>query len=134
MRLKQKELKMYRDKLLKEQGGLCYLCEKPIEPGNETLDHSHETGHCRRVLCRQCNGAEGRILHWAKRSGADDVQQFLLNLSDYWLIDFKDTPIHPTHLTEKQKQIKALKKKRSKVITERAKQRYTDQIKKLQEE
>lgn len=133
MRLKQKELQAYRKKLLKEQQGICPLCGTEIHPGEDTLDHDHKTGHCRRVLHRSCNQVEGRVLSWIKRSRSQDAVLFVQNMLQYWEQDYSLNPIHPTHLSEKQKQIQKLKRKRMKVKTERAKQRYTDQIRKLQE-
>ena len=46
------------DALLAKQDGVCAICGKPSE---ETLcvDHCHETGTVRGLLCRQCNFALG---------------------------------------------------------------------------
>jgi Recombination endonuclease VII len=46
------------DALLAQQNGVCATCGKPSE---ETLcvDHCHETGTVRGLLCRQCNFALG---------------------------------------------------------------------------
>ena len=46
------------DALLAKQDGVCATCGKPSE---ETLcvDHCHETGTIRGLLCRQCNFALG---------------------------------------------------------------------------
>ena len=133
MKLKNKEKAEYRAKLLKEQGGICPLCEEEIEKGSETLDHDHDTGHCRRVLHRSCNGSEGRIKSWAKRSNAKDYLKFLRNLVKYLESDYSTNPIHPSHLDDIDKEIMILKKKKTRVKTERAKQRYNDRIKTLKE-
>ena len=47
--------KEYQD-LLKVQGGICAICGKP-EPSHKTLDvdHDHETGKIRGILCTNCN-------------------------------------------------------------------------------
>lgn len=134
MKLKQKDLKQYREKLAREQGDICALCGTKMEPHELTLDHCHETGHCRRVLHRSCNQSEGRILSWIKRSRAEDPLTFIENLVEYWVQDYSTSPVHPTHLTEQQKQIKKLKRKLKVLKTERGKQRVRDKIKQLQEQ
>ena|SRR3990167_5492998 len=40
----------------KNQNNLCFICKKPN--GNEmnlVVDHNHETGNVRQLLCRKCN-------------------------------------------------------------------------------
>lgn len=44
MRIKQSEIKVYREKLLKEQNNICPLCKTKISKQEATLDHDHETG------------------------------------------------------------------------------------------
>lgn len=43
------------------QGGACALCGSP--PGSKALcvDHDHETGRVRGLLCLQCNSALGKL-------------------------------------------------------------------------
>lgn len=47
--------------MLAAQGGLCGICRKP--PGRRRLavDHDHETGEVRMLLCDRCNMAVGII-------------------------------------------------------------------------
>lgn len=132
MRLKTKEIQHYRARLLKEQNGICALCETPIRAGDDTLDHCHATGHVRRVLCRTCNGAEGRVLSWAKRVPCNPLL-FLSNLAKYWQDDYTRNPFHPMHLTETEKEIKKLRKRMNKVKRSRTKQKYKDKINALKE-
>lgn len=133
MRLKSKEIKKYRAELLREQKSICPLCETPILPGEDTLDHDHGTGHIRRVLHRSCNHAEGRILSWIKRSRGTDPVSFLQNMAEYWLDDYTRNPIHPTHKSLEEKHIQKLKRKLKTLKTERGKQRVREQIRDLQE-
>lgn len=44
------------------QNGLCAICKEP-EKGNRTLavDHDHETGMVRSLLCFQCNTSIGKF-------------------------------------------------------------------------
>jgi hypothetical protein len=46
------------DELVKEQGGVCAICgrENP-----EHVDHSHDTGAVRGILCFNCNGGLGQF-------------------------------------------------------------------------
>lgn len=41
------------ERILSAQGGNCAICLKP--PADPVLDHSHDTGAARGVLCRGCN-------------------------------------------------------------------------------
>lgn len=130
MRLKPTEVKAYRLKILKKQNYICPLCNTKIEKGDDTLDHDHGTGHVRRVLHRNCNQIEGRILAWARR-GYCDATELLHNISEYWSEDYSSNPYHPNHKTEIEKQIFKLKKRMRTLKTERKKQEYRDKIEEL---
>ncbi len=45
--------------MLGEQDGVCFICRNP--PGERSLnvDHSHETGQVRKLLCSPCNTGLG---------------------------------------------------------------------------
>lgn len=132
MRLKQKDIKVWRDKLLKEQGGICPLCKKPVHD-DPVLDHCHDTGKIRGVLHRQCNHAEGRIKDWIKRTGKDnDPVMFLKHLVMYLTRTYDHNPTHPTHKTEVEKQILQLKRKQRKVKKPETKKKYQDMINELE--
>jgi Recombination endonuclease VII len=45
-------------RLAHEQGGVCAICGKP-DP--EHVDHSHDTGDVRGILCFNCNGGLGQF-------------------------------------------------------------------------
>lgn len=48
------------DELLAEQGGVCAICEKPPRSDISLhVDHNHETGQRRGLLCWPCNSAIG---------------------------------------------------------------------------
>jgi hypothetical protein len=50
------------DALLASQGGVCAICRKSCATGQVlSVDHDHETGHVRGLLCRNCNTAIGRL-------------------------------------------------------------------------
>ena len=40
---------------------LCEICEEPFPKGKKYIDHCHEGGHIRGILCNQCNTALGKI-------------------------------------------------------------------------
>ena len=45
------------DKLMAEQGGTCAICNSGVDKGYGYLcvDHNHETGEVRGLLCHRCN-------------------------------------------------------------------------------
>ena len=47
---------------LREQGGGCAVCGRAPKPGKSLhIDHDHETGHVRGLLCFKCNAALGQL-------------------------------------------------------------------------
>lgn len=132
MRLKPLEVKEYRLKVLKEQRGVCPMCLTNIQSGQDTLDHDHNTGHVRRVLCRNCNQIEGRVLNWVKKAYCTP-EVFLANLALYWSEDYSRNVYHPNHKSDIEKQVTKLRRRMRKLKTERKRQEYKDKIKALQE-
>lgn len=124
-RLSRTEVEPVRVKLQVHQGHKCLLCGCTLKGkirGGAALDHDHDTGFIRGVLCVVCNGGEGRIKAMAVRygGGKEGCVQWLLNLAAYW--KHHETPrfnfLHPTHLTDDEKRIATnlkAKKKRAKV-------------------
>lgn len=52
------------DRMLAEQGGRCATCgtDKPwSRSGRFPVDHDHDTGHVRGLLCHPCNQALGLL-------------------------------------------------------------------------
>ena len=127
-RLKQKDIKEYREKLLKEQDYVCPLCKTKIEYKEAALDHDHETGHIRYVLHHSCNQAEGRAVSWAKRSRDSDPYHFLRNLVEFHEKDYTHQPLHPNHLTENEKELKRLRKHQKKLKTQKGRDKYQVRI------
>jgi hypothetical protein len=51
------------NKMLEEQGGLCKICSLDFEKENKkpVIDHNHDTGKLRGILCQNCNMQLGHI-------------------------------------------------------------------------
>jgi len=130
-KITRKDVKAYREKLAKQQNWICPLCREKMTPGTATLDHCHTHGNIRHVLCRACNSAEGKVLSWAKRSGAEDPAAYIENLLAYWDTDYSDNPVHPAHLTDEEKLLRFYKRRLRQVKRTRTKQRYRDKISEL---
>lgn len=112
-KLKASEVAAYKKELLDKQGWKCPLCGgslKAVAPKNRVLDHDHETGFCRAVVCRGCNGAEGHIKGvisgYGKAGNSRYFQlQWLERLYEYWKLH--STPqtdkLYHKHQTEAEK-------------------------------
>ena len=129
--MKTKDIAPLRNEMLKQQAGLCPLCIRSIRRDQAALDHCHDTGRIRAVLHRNCNSIEGRIKHWARRSGIDHID-FLTELLEYWKLDHSGMPLHPRHKTPEQKELTVMKRKYKKLKTISAKKRYERRMLQLQ--
>ena len=60
--------------MLTQQGGLCAICG---EAAAEHVDHDHQTGAVRALLCFNCNGGLGQFRDDPEvlRAAADHVEQ-----------------------------------------------------------
>lgn len=130
MKLKKEQIKEYRAEQLEKQDGICPLCEVEIEDGVGTLDHDHGEGYIRKVLCRNCNSVEGRVLAWLRRTKTEH-SVWLNNLLVYWEEDYSGNPLHPTHKHELEVEISRLRKRMKKVKRAKTKQKYRDKINRL---
>ncbi len=63
-------------RMYKEQNGLCKICGKYIEYRKLSVDHDHDTGKIRGLLCTSCNVRLG-VVENAKKLG------FLEKMLDY---------------------------------------------------
>lgn len=108
IRLTNSQIQVVRDQLAAAQGGRCAICKKALAGAIATLDHNHQTGFCRGVLCNNCNGMEGRISKLATRAKYNlSTLQWLRNLVAY--LEFhsiqRTNMMHPTHKTPEQKRV-----------------------------
>ena len=128
-RIKRKDVQALTAKLLKEQGYKCPLCHGPMRAGSKkqpVLDHDHQTGAVRGVLCRNCNGIEGKVFNLARRA-KNNLSEFewLVNLARYWKLH--STPqhggiFHHTHKTDEEKRIERNRKARERRAKAKAQQ------------
>lgn len=104
MRLKHRQIKNERERLLDEQGNTCALCGKPLSRDRAGLDHDHKTGIIRGTLHLGCNALLGKCENNAKRYGVN-IFDFARGLSQYIEYHREDRTglIHPTHRTPEEK-------------------------------
>lgn len=75
------------------------------------------TGNIREVLCRNCNGIEGKIFNLANRAKRDGTPAWWLKrLLDYWIKHLEEPSgvYHPTHKTTDEKRLARNAKARKK--------------------
>jgi hypothetical protein len=107
-----------RDALLRKQKRRCPLCDGVMggKGKQPVLDHDHQTGYIRDVLCRNCNGMEGKVFNLARRAKNKFTEkEWLERLLAYY--ERHETPqhggyLHPTHKTEAEKRLARNKKAR----------------------
>jgi hypothetical protein len=118
-RISRGEVADIRERILSKQGGRCAICGarcKGTAKGGATLDHCHDTGVIRGVLCRVCNGGEGKIKNLAIRygGGKENWKEWLHSMLGY--LGFHKVPqtvyLHPTWETEEEKRLSRNKKAR----------------------
>ncbi|UQT03823.1 tail fiber protein [Serratia phage vB_SmaP-Kaonashi] len=118
-KLTRSQMNALKLKWMRAPGAKCPLCHKPfasMESKNVVVDHDHQEGNIRGLLCRGCNGAEGKVANAAGRwagLGMDysKIVPWLEQLVAY--LRTKPTEyIYPTHLTEEEKKKAAGDKRR----------------------
>lgn len=62
------------ERMFEQQGGVCAVCKRPPGKRRLSVDHDHETGEVRALLCTRCNMALGY---------ADESPSILQGLIDY---------------------------------------------------
>lgn len=105
-RIKQSEVKKYREDMYVQQGAKCALCRTPINEGERALDHCHKTGVLRGTLHRGCNAMLGHIennLARHKLTNTAKLSAFLRNVIPYLHMTDSKAPLHYTFRTEEEK-------------------------------
>ena len=112
-KLTSSSISAFRKAKAAKQKYMCPICLGPLQSGKPALDHCHETGNCRSVLCQSCNVGEGKVkaamlFRTPKGNLAyKDRVTWLRNLANY-LEYHKKNPskvIHPTFDLKTGKQI-----------------------------
>jgi hypothetical protein len=76
-----------REWFREQQQQRCAICGNHFFLVSPALDHSHETGQCRGVLCRDCNNALGLF--------RENIQNMEAAIT-YLQANYEDNPPHPT--------------------------------------
>lgn len=120
IRLKTAQIPEVKQKLLLKQGSRCGLCRINLAYADSKdicLDHCHVTGNVRGVLCRNCNGCEGKVFNLARRAKRDGTPRWWIErLLAYWT-KYEEEPTgvyHPTHKTVDEKRVLRNKRAREK--------------------
>lgn len=111
IQLSQSEIAKIREELLLEQGGVCWITEKPTS--RPVLDHQHKkglggTGLCRGVIDANINVFLGKIENNCKRYGIslEELPSILRKIADY--LEKPHLPyIHPNEKPKKPKLMKS---------------------------
>jgi hypothetical protein len=107
-RLKTSEVVVAKASILRQQECKCPLCQKTMVLSEACQDHDHRTGLLRGVLCRNCNGIEGKVANLANRAKRDLAPEMWLGyLIKYWLKHKTDQTglYHPVHKTADEKRL-----------------------------
>lgn len=80
-----KDLRQYKRQNTPKVCPICRREFKYVEARNITLDHDHGSGRVRGILCRNCNGLEGKVNNMCTRAGKHVKRtDFLKNMIKYW--------------------------------------------------
>lgn len=100
--------------LSKRQDGKCAICKTSLKLTDACLDHDHATGIVRGVLCRNCNGIEGRIKNLVTRARRQLLHKdWLGNLLLYWIHHESDRTGLVYHLHRNEDEKRLLRNKRA---------------------
>lgn len=96
IQLNQKDIAILREKMLKEQNGLCLLCGFKVNKA--VLDHNHKKPYnIRGVLCSACNIILSKIENNYLRVGLKTDQLKSICPKVYEYMQIKTEYIHPNH-------------------------------------
>lgn len=116
-RLKTTEVSIVKKRLYDQQQGICPLCETKMNKLEDAcLDHDHDSGLIRGVLCRNCNGIEGKIKNLVVRARRGmEFTNYLGKIIMYWMHHSEDRTglYHPTHKTDDEKRLLRNKRARA---------------------
>lgn len=103
-----KSIALYRDQLLREQGGLCAILREPMD--DPCLDHDHFDGKCRGVIGSTLNLFEGQVQKlWSKHMEGKTgltMSETLRRLADYLEADQLQMKFHGEIVADLKKALK----------------------------
>lgn len=112
-RIKQSEIKIYREEYWVENNKICVICQHPLELKDAVLDHRHSDGYIRNTIHRFCNTFISHIENNQKRNKITPSQltNILRNFENY--VQAHKPVLHPTHRTPEEKLERAKKRARA---------------------
>lgn len=124
-RLKQREIKEWRDKLYEQQRGICPICGTGLQHEDSVLDHCHSSGHIRGTLHRSCNALLGKIENNYKRIGVSFsmLAGISPSVASYISSSYKENPYHPSHRTAEEKRLSRNESARAKRVAKKSARR-----------
>jgi hypothetical protein len=63
--------------IYEEQDGTCPICDEALKPEESAIDHNHQTGKVRGILCKTCNRGLGLL-----RDNPETLQRAVFYLKD----------------------------------------------------
>jgi len=114
--LKTKDISAVREELLEKQEHQCGICGEDLrdeENTNKHLDHNHDDGYVRGVLCRRCNLLEGTLYYRFRRSGHVRLEtDYIIWLEQHLAYLKRPSTIyeHPAHKQKKATKFKNMNK------------------------
>jgi len=111
IKLKQPQVKEYRENMLKDQGGKCAFCNQDAK--KPCLDHSHMEPHkdkIRGVICNWCNIALGKLENARVRTGTSWADFAISFPHAYWYIDRGSYIASDWHPSKRKSEVVAFKK------------------------
>lgn len=117
-RIKTTEVSVVKKRLYDNQNGQCKICGTRMDAlPDACLDHDHDSGLLRDVLCRNCNGIEGKIKNLVTRARRGmEYKDYLGRVILYWIRHETDRTglYHPTHKSDDEKRLLRNKRARTK--------------------
>lgn len=111
IKLKQSQVKAYREAMLKAQGGKCAFCGQDCK--KPCLDHAHMEPYkdkIRGVICNWCNIAIGKLENARVRTGTswEDFDNAFTDAHDY--IHYAPGPHADWHPSKRKSEVTAFRK------------------------
>lgn len=120
-KLKASEVTTFRLRVLAQQGNMCALTGRRLDPADAVLDHDHKTGECRGVLSRGANTMLGKIENHRRLAGFSkdsELARFLAGVVQY-ICTARLGVRYPTHRNPDEARERRNKKARARRATKK---------------